>query len=280
VVSFTRALSAAAREVDILVENAGMWPRAPRLSAQGFELAFASNALGHLLLRLRLARLRLMRAGARIVVVTGDAYILAADCTSDFKYGALLSSDASNSNSSSSSSNSSANRRKSITSTRSSMSFTNISGGYNATSKRSKVVATGTRNTSNTSSAASDAGDASSVMDVLSLRLFRGNMQAYCRSKLGVNWLFYEFWRRHGEAAGYCMCLVHPGVADTGLSGQPALLLRGLRAAGLLCSRSAAAQTSLICCCAPRERLVSGGYYHNTCKSRCTAVTVMTSLVL
>jgi NAD(P)-dependent dehydrogenase (short-subunit alcohol dehydrogenase family) len=71
--------------LDVLVCNAGVWPRRHRLSAQGHELAFATNVLGHFLLMRRLVG-RCVGAGARVVVVTGDIYILASECTSDYAF--------------------------------------------------------------------------------------------------------------------------------------------------------------------------------------------------
>ena len=74
------------RRVEILVANAGIWPQAHALSAQGHELAFATNTLGHhALVRGALAR-ELLSEEARIVVLTGDIYIREQECTSDFHY--------------------------------------------------------------------------------------------------------------------------------------------------------------------------------------------------
>lgn len=76
----------AGRTVDVLVANAGIWPRAHSTSAQGHELAFATNTLGHHLLVRRLQRSGALSERARIVVVTGDIYVLQRACTSDFTY--------------------------------------------------------------------------------------------------------------------------------------------------------------------------------------------------
>lgn len=71
--------------LDLVVANAGVWPREYARSAQGHELAFATNTLGHhVLLRRLLDRGLLTRA--RVVVVTGDIYLRARECTSDFKF--------------------------------------------------------------------------------------------------------------------------------------------------------------------------------------------------
>jgi NAD(P)-dependent dehydrogenase (short-subunit alcohol dehydrogenase family) len=75
--------------LDVLVCNAGLWPRRHRVSAQGHEMAFATNVLGHFLLQ-RLLVGRAIGAGARVVVVTGDIYILASECTPDFEYGSAF----------------------------------------------------------------------------------------------------------------------------------------------------------------------------------------------
>ncbi|MEW5737549.1 MAG: SDR family NAD(P)-dependent oxidoreductase [Myxococcota bacterium] len=86
VAAFTAALEDRfpRRSVDVLVANAGVWPRRYGTSAQGYELAFATNVLGHLLLR------RLQDAGklerARVVLLTGDIYVLARDASADFVF--------------------------------------------------------------------------------------------------------------------------------------------------------------------------------------------------
>ncbi len=72
------------RSVDLLVANAGVWPRAPGPSAQGHEAAFAVNVLGHFLLLRRL--LGRVPVGGRVVVLTGDIYCLARHCTPDYAY--------------------------------------------------------------------------------------------------------------------------------------------------------------------------------------------------
>ncbi len=71
--------------LDVLVCNAGLWPQRHGVSPQGHELAFATNVLGHFLLLRHLVGRRL-GATARVVIVTGDIYILANDCTSDYRY--------------------------------------------------------------------------------------------------------------------------------------------------------------------------------------------------
>jgi NAD(P)-dependent dehydrogenase (short-subunit alcohol dehydrogenase family) len=82
VASFARGMQL--ERIDVFVANAGVWPRAHQASAQGHEIAFATNVLGHhLLLRLLEPRLG---PGARVVLVTGDIYCLASACTSDYRY--------------------------------------------------------------------------------------------------------------------------------------------------------------------------------------------------
>jgi retinol dehydrogenase-12 len=71
--------------LDVVVCNAGLWPRRHGLSPQGHELAFATNVLGHHLLLRHLIG-RHLAADARVVVVTGDIYVLANDCTSNYAF--------------------------------------------------------------------------------------------------------------------------------------------------------------------------------------------------
>jgi NAD(P)-dependent dehydrogenase (short-subunit alcohol dehydrogenase family) len=77
---------AGARRIDILVNNAGVWPQAHATTKQGHELAFGVNLLAHHVLVRRLVDAKALRAGSRVVVVTGDIYIRARECTSDFTY--------------------------------------------------------------------------------------------------------------------------------------------------------------------------------------------------
>ena len=72
------------RRLDLVVLNAGLIPRRSSTSAQGFELAFAVNVLGHHVLLERLVRAGAIAQGARVVVVTGDIQVLARDCTPIF----------------------------------------------------------------------------------------------------------------------------------------------------------------------------------------------------
>ncbi|NDH34566.1 MAG: SDR family NAD(P)-dependent oxidoreductase, partial [Betaproteobacteria bacterium] len=71
---------------DIVVLNAGIWPKKYARSAQGHEIAFAVNVLGHHALLKRLLARGMIATDARIVVLTGDIYVMARECTPDFKY--------------------------------------------------------------------------------------------------------------------------------------------------------------------------------------------------
>lgn len=72
------------RKLDILCANAGVVPHRRAQSRDGIETAYAINCLGHqLLIRSLLQHDRLSR-GARVVVTTGDIYVLAKACTSDY----------------------------------------------------------------------------------------------------------------------------------------------------------------------------------------------------
>jgi len=72
---------------DIVVLNAGVWPKRHATSPQGHEIAFAVNVLGHHALLKRMREQDLIDPGARVVILTGDIYIMARDCTPDFRYG-------------------------------------------------------------------------------------------------------------------------------------------------------------------------------------------------
>ena len=73
-----------ARPVDVLVANAGIWPQERATSTEGHELAFAVNTLAHHVLVRRMLAQKQLRG--RLVVLTGDIYIRASECTSDFSY--------------------------------------------------------------------------------------------------------------------------------------------------------------------------------------------------
>jgi NAD(P)-dependent dehydrogenase (short-subunit alcohol dehydrogenase family) len=73
------------REIDVLVENAGVWPQRYARTRQGHEIAFGVNVLAHFALRRALQERGLLRAG-RVVVLTGDIYVLESACTPDFTW--------------------------------------------------------------------------------------------------------------------------------------------------------------------------------------------------
>ena len=77
---------AAGRRIAVLVANAGLWPHTFARSAQGHEIAFAVNTLGHYALVRRLLDRALLDERARVVILTGDIYIRANDCSDDFAW--------------------------------------------------------------------------------------------------------------------------------------------------------------------------------------------------
>lgn len=68
------ALRAAHARLDVLVLNAGVWSRHRRTTADGFELTFGVNHLGHFLLCHLLLDLLRASAPARIVVVSSNEH--------------------------------------------------------------------------------------------------------------------------------------------------------------------------------------------------------------
>ncbi len=81
--------TAAGRAVDLLVENAGVWPQRYAETRQGHEIAFGVNVLAHFALRRALAAAGLLGA-ARVVMLTGDIYILQSACTPDYRWSGPL----------------------------------------------------------------------------------------------------------------------------------------------------------------------------------------------
>jgi len=79
------ARTAAGRFIDVLVENAGVWPQRYAETRQGHEIAFGVNVLSHFVLRRELAAAGVLRSG-RVVMLTGDIYILASACTPDYRW--------------------------------------------------------------------------------------------------------------------------------------------------------------------------------------------------
>jgi len=76
----------AGRRLSVVVADAGLWPTRHAYSAQGHEIAFATNVLGHHALLRGALELDLLADEARVVVVTGDIYILSSRCSSDHSY--------------------------------------------------------------------------------------------------------------------------------------------------------------------------------------------------
>jgi NAD(P)-dependent dehydrogenase (short-subunit alcohol dehydrogenase family) len=76
---------AGGRPLDLLVENAGVWPQRYSETRQGFEIAFGVNVLAHFALRERLRAAGLLES-ARVVILTGDIYVLASTCTPERRW--------------------------------------------------------------------------------------------------------------------------------------------------------------------------------------------------
>jgi NAD(P)-dependent dehydrogenase (short-subunit alcohol dehydrogenase family) len=72
--------------LDLVICNAGLWPQRYEKSPQGHELAFATNVLGHFALLTDLIRAGALAREARVVVLTGDIYVLASECTPDYAF--------------------------------------------------------------------------------------------------------------------------------------------------------------------------------------------------
>ncbi|HEX5064862.1 MAG TPA: SDR family NAD(P)-dependent oxidoreductase [Myxococcota bacterium] len=73
----------AGRRIELLVENAGIWPSRYARTRQGHEIAFGVNVLAHFALRQDLAAMGVLAPRARVVVLTGDIYILESSCSPD-----------------------------------------------------------------------------------------------------------------------------------------------------------------------------------------------------
>jgi protochlorophyllide reductase len=89
VAACARTLAERHAPLDLAVCNAGLWPRRHERSPQGHELAFATNVLGHFALLRALLAAGTLRADARVVIVTGDIYVMARECTPDFTFSGL-----------------------------------------------------------------------------------------------------------------------------------------------------------------------------------------------
>jgi NAD(P)-dependent dehydrogenase (short-subunit alcohol dehydrogenase family) len=77
------------RKIDILVENAGVWARHYDETEQGHEINFGTNVLGHFALRRELMTSSLARR-ARIIILTGDIYIMAEGCSPSYQWHSRL----------------------------------------------------------------------------------------------------------------------------------------------------------------------------------------------
>lgn len=85
IADIARARGSADRRLHLLVENAGVWPRKYATTRQGHEVAFGVNVLAHFVLRRELLAAGVLGA-TRVVVLTGDIYVLATACTPDFRW--------------------------------------------------------------------------------------------------------------------------------------------------------------------------------------------------
>lgn len=73
------------RCIDVLVENAAIWPSKFAQTKQQVEISFGTNVLGHFALRRGLLG-SLLSDHARVIVLTGDIYVLADGCTPNFRW--------------------------------------------------------------------------------------------------------------------------------------------------------------------------------------------------
>ena len=62
--------------INLLVENAGIMAADYAVSPQGHEISFATNVLGHFALRRGILEQDLLAHNARVIIVTGDIYVL------------------------------------------------------------------------------------------------------------------------------------------------------------------------------------------------------------
>ena len=83
-------VQALGRPIDTLIENAGVSPHHYAQTQQGYESAFGTNVLGHFALRQALLKSGALQPTARVVIVTGDIYITASDCTADYRYRTMI----------------------------------------------------------------------------------------------------------------------------------------------------------------------------------------------
>ncbi|MBX2800216.1 MAG: SDR family NAD(P)-dependent oxidoreductase [Myxococcales bacterium] len=76
--------------VDVLVANAGVWPRRFAQTAQGVEIAVGVNVLGHLRLIEGLVSAGRIAESGRVVILTGDIYVMVGDCPLERTYTGAL----------------------------------------------------------------------------------------------------------------------------------------------------------------------------------------------
>lgn len=74
------------RQIDMFISNSGITTDNHSLSKDAYELTFAVNVLGpHVLLK-ELLKHNFLKREAKIVVVAGDIYFMADDCTHDYSF--------------------------------------------------------------------------------------------------------------------------------------------------------------------------------------------------
>lgn len=89
-------LASQGTKFDQLILNAAVWPKEYGESKQGYEIAFATNLLGHHSLLHCMVEQRVLKPEARVIVVTGDLYITLAgrgdkeNCTAHYMYSTPL----------------------------------------------------------------------------------------------------------------------------------------------------------------------------------------------
>ena len=77
------------KPLDILVENAAIRPKQYAETAQGYEISFGTNVLGHFALRAGLLR-SCLSDKARVIILTGDTYVLANSCSPNYYWRTAL----------------------------------------------------------------------------------------------------------------------------------------------------------------------------------------------
>ena len=74
------------RKLSKLIANAGIIPNEHSKSPQGYEMAFMVNVFGNHVLVHECLQQGILPSGSQVIVIAGDIYIMAKDCTSDFSY--------------------------------------------------------------------------------------------------------------------------------------------------------------------------------------------------